>query len=39
MVGSGARTNGNGTFMTLSPRQKITSAPYAITASNLSGSR
>jgi hypothetical protein len=28
----GVRTNGGGAFATLSPRQKITSAPYAITA-------
>ena len=33
----GVRTNGAPTFATLSPRQKFTSAPYAITASNLSG--
>ena len=31
------RTNGNGVFATLNPRQKVTAAPYAITASNLSG--
>src|SRR5437899_1520495 len=28
------RTNGSGAFATLSPRQKITSAPYAIQAAN-----
>src|ERR1700722_13988364 len=34
----GVRTNGGQTsFFTLSPRQPLTSAPYAITASNLSG--
>lgn len=33
----GVRTNGGGAFTTLSPRQKLTPAPYAITASNLSG--
>lgn len=32
-----ARTNGGADFTTLSPRQKLTSAPYAITAANLSG--
>ena len=34
----GVRTNGStGTFTTLSPRQPITPTPYAITASNLTG--
>ncbi len=33
----GVRTNGGGAFTTLSPRQQLTPAPYAITASNLSG--
>ena len=34
----GVRTNGStGTFTTLSPRQAITPTPYAITASNLTG--
>jgi hypothetical protein len=33
----GVGTNGNGVFFTLSPRQQILSAPYAITAGNLSG--
>lgn len=33
----GARTNGGGTFTTLSPRQKVSATPYAITASNLTG--
>src|SRR5262252_948716 len=36
----GVRTNGAGTFTTLTPRQELTSTPYAIfagTASNLSG--
>src|SRR5207249_8464707 len=33
----GVRTNGGGAFTTLSPRQRITAAPYAITASNLAG--
>lgn len=36
----GVRTNGGGTFVTLTPRQQLTPAPYAIfanTASNLSG--
>src|ERR1044071_2963498 len=32
-----ARTNGTGAFSTLSPRQQITATPYAITASNLTG--
>lgn len=32
-----ACTNGGGDFATLSPRQKLTSTPYAITAANLSG--
>ena len=31
------RTNGAGTFTNLAPRQKITPTPYAITASNLTG--
>ena len=31
------RTNGTGAFGTLSPRQKITATPYAITAGNLTG--
>jgi hypothetical protein len=30
----GVRTNGGGSFTTLTPRQKFTSAPYAITAAN-----
>ena len=30
-----ARTNGAGSFVTLSPRQKLTPTPYAITAENL----
>jgi hypothetical protein len=30
-----ARTNGNGAFTTLSPRQKLTPTPYAITAENV----
>ena len=34
----GVRTNGGGAFTTLTPRQKFTAAPYAITAGNLSGS-
>ena len=33
----GVRTNGNGAFTTLTPRQKITPTPYAITAGNLNG--
>jgi hypothetical protein len=33
----GVRTNGPGTFTTLSPRQALTPTPYAVTASNLSG--
>ena len=33
----GVRTNGNGAFTTLAPRQKITPTPYAITAVNLAG--
>ena len=33
----GVRTNGNGAFATLSPRQKLTPTPYAITAENLNG--
>ncbi len=31
------KTNGAATFTTLTPRQKLTPTPYAITASNLSG--
>ena len=31
----GVRTNGSGAFATLSPRQKITATPYAITAGNV----
>src|SRR5205823_4170654 len=31
------RTNGAASYVTLSPRQKLTPAPYAITAGNLSG--
>ena len=31
------RTNGGGSFTTLSPRQPLTATPYAITASNLTG--
>lgn len=31
------RTNGNGAFTTLAPRQPITPTPYAITAANLAG--
>lgn len=33
----GVRTNGTGAFTILAPRQRLTSAPYAITASRLSG--
>src|SRR5205823_5671105 len=33
----GARTNGSGAFSTLSPRQKITATPYAITAGDVTG--
>jgi len=31
----GVRTNGGGTFTTLSPRQSVTPTPYAITAGNV----
>jgi trimeric autotransporter adhesin len=31
----GVRTNGSGSFFTLSPRQALTPAPYAITAGNV----
>src|SRR5690348_1323931 len=31
----GVRTNGNGAFVTLSPRQPIATTPYAITAGNV----
>ena len=31
------RTNGGGAFVTLGPRQKLTAAPYAITAGSVSG--
>src|SRR5437868_12517821 len=33
----GVRSNLIGAFVTLSPRQKITATPYAITASNVTG--
>lgn len=33
-----ARTNGAGAFTTLTPRQRITAAPYAITALEVTGS-
>src|ERR1035437_7763622 len=33
----GARTNGSGAFTTLSPRQKLTPTPYAITAGIFTG--
>jgi len=33
----GVRTNGLGAFTTLNPRQALTPTPYAVTASNLSG--
>ncbi len=33
----GVRTNGAGSFFTLSPRQPLTPAPYAITAGNVTG--
>ena len=33
----GVRSNGSGAFTTLAGRQRLTAAPYAITASNLSG--
>ncbi|HEX4263594.1 MAG TPA: tail fiber domain-containing protein [Verrucomicrobiae bacterium] len=31
----GVRTNGNGSFTSLSPRQQITAVPYAVSAENL----
>lgn len=31
------RTNGGGAFLTLSPRQRLTSTPYAITAAQVTG--
>ena len=34
----GVRSNGVGSFMTLSPRQELTPTPYAITAENVDGS-
>ena len=34
---AGVRTNGGGLFTTLTPRQKLTPAPYAITAENVDG--
>ena len=34
----GVRTNHGSAFTTLSPRQKLTPTPYAVTAANLSGS-
>jgi hypothetical protein len=33
----GVRPSGGGAFTTLSPRQKLTATPYAITSANLSG--
>jgi trimeric autotransporter adhesin len=33
----GVETNGGGAFTTLSPRQRVTPTPYAITAENLDG--
>jgi hypothetical protein len=33
----GVRTNGAATFVTLTPREKVTAVPYAITAGNLTG--
>jgi hypothetical protein len=33
----GVHTNGGGAFTTLTPRQKITAAPYAVTAGALPG--
>ncbi len=36
-LGIGVRTNGAASFTALAPRQALTSAPYAITASNLTG--
>jgi hypothetical protein len=33
----GVRTNGSGTFSTLSPRQQLTATPYAITAGAVTG--
>ena len=34
---TGVRTNGTGAFGVLVPRQKLTAAPYAITAGNITG--
>ena len=33
----GVRTNGSATFTALNPRQRVTAAPYSITAANFSG--
>jgi hypothetical protein len=33
----GVRSNGRGAFIPLSPRQKLTATPYAITAGNVTG--
>ena len=34
---SAVRTNGGGAFAALSPRQKLTATPYAVTAANVTG--